>query len=372
MKGPIPVNEPDLTGNERKYLNECIDTGWISSEGPFVSEFETRFAKRAGRLHGIAVCNGSAALDAAVAALDIGPGDEVIMPTFTIISCAAAVSRLGGIPVVVDCDPRTWNMDVDAIESRITSRTKAIMPVHIYGLPVDMDPVIAIAARHNLRVIEDAAEMIGQTYKDKPCGSFGDISTFSFYPNKHVTTGEGGMILTDDDALADRCRALRNLAMKAPRRFVHDEIGWNFRMTNMQAAVGLAQLERLDEFVARKRRMFERYTELLSDIRTLELPVACTSYATNINWVYGVVLSESIDFDADEAIQRLAKKGIGTRPFFWPMHEQPVYRRAGLFANDTHPNAERIARRGFYLPSGLALRDEQIKRVSEVMHEVFA
>lgn len=368
----IPVNEPDLSGNERKYLNECIDTGWISSEGPFIREFETRFAARVGRRHGIAVCNGSAALDAAVAALDIGPGDEVILPTFTIISCAAAVSRLGGIPVVVDCDPQTWNMDVGAIESRITSKTKAIMPVHIYGLPVDMNPLLDIARRHDLRVVEDAAEMIGQTYRDKPCGSFGDISTFSFYPNKHVTTGEGGMIVTDDDALAERCRSLRNLAMKAPRRFVHDEIGWNFRMTNMQAAIGLAQLERLDEFVARKRHVFEYYTRLLSDIPSLQLPVQCTEYATNINWVYGVVIADDAALDADEAMRQLAEKKVGTRPFFWPMHEQPVYRNQGLFGGERHPNAERIARRGFYLPSGLTLKDDQIDRVSAAVHELFA
>jgi perosamine synthetase len=372
MSDLIPVNEPVLDGNERKYLNECIDTGWISSEGPFIREFETRFAERVGRRHGVAVCNGSAALDAAVAALDIGPGDEVILPTFTIISCAAAVSRLGATPVVVDCDPKTWNMDVAAIEGRITERTRAIMPVHIYGLPVDMDPLLDIAAKHELHVIEDAAEMIGQTYRDKPCGSFGVVSTFSFYPNKHVTTGEGGMIVTDDDELAERCRGLRNLAMKAPRRFVHDEIGWNFRMTNMQAAIGVAQLERLDEFVPRKRHIFDRYTDLFSDISSLQLPVRCTDYATNINWVYGLVIADDVAFDAEEAMKRLAERKVATRPFFWPMHEQPVYRRAGLFENERYPNAERIARRGFYLPSGLALTDTQIDRVSEAVHEVFA
>ena len=372
MSDLIPVNEPVLDGNERKYLNECLDTGWISSEGAFIREFETRFAELVGRRHGVAVCNGSAALDAAVAALDIGSGDEVILPTFTIISCAAAVSRLGATPVVVDCDPKTWNMDVAAIEGRITERTRAIMPVHIYGLPVDMDPLLEIAAKHDLHVIEDAAEMIGQTYRGRPCGSFGIVSTFSFYPNKHVTTGEGGMIVTDDDELAERCRGLRNLAMKAPRRFVHDEIGWNFRMTNLQAAIGVAQLERLDEFVPRKRHIFDRYTDLLSDIRSLQLPVRCTDYATNINWVYGLVISDDVAFDAEEAMKRLAERKVATRPFFWPMHEQPVYRRAGLFENERYPHAERIARRGFYLPSGLALTDAQIDRVSEAVHEVFA
>jgi perosamine synthetase len=368
----IPVNEPVLDGNEKKYLNECIDTGWISSEGPFIREFEERFAKRVGRAHGIAVCNGSAALDAAAAALDLQPGDEVIMPTFTIISCASAISRLGAVPVLVDCDPNTWNMDVSRIEERITPRTKAVMAVHIYGLPVDMDPLLDLADRHGLDVIEDAAEMIGQTYRGRPCGSLGRISTFSFYPNKHVTTGEGGMIVTDDEALAERCRSLRNLTMKASRRFIHDELGWNFRMTNMQAAVGLAQLERLDEFVPRKRRLFSRYCDLLKDVGKLQLPVAETHYAANINWVFGVVIRDDVPFDADEAIRLLAGKGIGTRPFFWPMHEQPVYRSMGLFENERHPNAERIARRGFYLPSGLALTDEQVGRVADAVKEVFA
>lgn len=367
----IPVNEPLLDGNEKRYLNECIDTGWISSEGPFIGQFEEKFSKRVGRRHGIAVCNGSAALDAAAAALGLKAGDEVIMPTFTIISCAAAVSRLGAVPVLVDCDRSTWNMDVSRVEERITARTKAIMAVHIYGLPVDMDPLLEIADRHGLDVIEDAAEMIGGTYRGRPCGSLGRISTFSFYPNKHVTTGEGGMIVTDDDALAGRCRSLRNLAMK-PRRFVHDELGWNFRMTNLQAAVGLAQLERLDEFLPRKRRIFERYTELLAGVRSLELPVPSTDYATNVNWVFGVVIRDDVPFDSDEAMRRLAEKGVGTRPFFWPMHEQPVYQAMGMFAGESHPNAERIARRGFYLPSGLALTDEQLLRAANAVKEVFA
>ncbi len=372
MTGFIPVNEPVLDGNERKYLNECIDTGWISSEGPFIRQFETRFAERVGRRHGIAVCNGSAALDAACAAIGIGPGDEVIMPTFTIISCAAAISRLGATPVLIDCDPATWNMEVQAIEGRITAKTKALMAVHIYGLPVDMDPLLSLAKKHNLLVIEDAAEMIGQTYRGRPCGSLGTISTFSFYPNKHVTTGEGGMIVTDDDALADKCRSLRNLAMQAPRRFVHEELGWNFRMTNMQAALGLAQLERLDEFVPRKRHIFDCYTTLLADIPQLQLPVRETAYASNINWVYGVVLRDDVPFDAEEAMRRLGERGIGTRPFFWPMHEQPVYQRMGMFQGEQYPVAERIARRGFYIPSGLALTDAQMETVAAAVHELFA
>ncbi|HYN80915.1 MAG TPA: DegT/DnrJ/EryC1/StrS family aminotransferase [Gemmatimonadaceae bacterium] len=367
----IPVNEPVLDGNEKKYLAQCIDSGWISSEGPFVRDFEIRFAERVGRKHGVAVCNGSAALDAAAAAIRLGAGDEVIMPTFTIISCASAITRLGATPVLVDCDPATWNMDPSAIESRVTPKTKAIMVVHLYGLPVNMDPVLDLAKRHNLRIIEDAAEMIGQTHRGRPCGSFGDLSTFSFYPNKHITTGEGGMIVTDDEALAERCRSLRNLCF-APRRFVHEELGWNFRMTNLQAALGLAQLERLDEFVARKRHSFARYMTLLADVGGIRLPVACTEYADNINWVFGVVLDDEVPFDAMGAMTRLTKLGIGTRPFFWPMHEQPVFRRMGLFADERYPQAERIARRGFYLPSGLALTDDQIVRVAEAVRRILA
>jgi len=368
----IPVNEPLLDGNEKKYLCECIDTGWISSEGPFVKQFEEQFAARVNRNYGIAVSNGSVALDAAVVALDLGEGDEVIMPTFTIISCAAAVVRAGAVPVLVDCDPSAWKMDIDQIEAKITPRTKAIMVVHIYGLPVDMDPVIALAKKHGLKIIEDAAEMHGQTYKGRPCGSFGDISTFSFYPNKHLTTGEGGMIVTDDEGLAERCRSLRNLCFQPKKRFVHEEIGFNFRFTNLQAALGLAQLERLDEFVDRKRSMGETYNELLADVDWIDLPLPANDYAENIYWVYGVVLKDNMPFDADEAIRRLAVRKIGARPFFWPMHEQPVFRNMGLFNGETYPVAERVARRGFYIPSGLALTEGQMAQVVKRLKEIIA
>lgn len=367
----IPVNEPLLDGNEKKYLNECIDSGWISSEGPFVRKFEEKFASRVGRKYGIAVCNGTVALDAAVVALGLAPNDEIILPTFTIISCAAALVRAGLKPVLVDSDPQTWNMDVGGIEEKITSRTKAIMVVHIYGLPVNMDPILKLAEKYGLRIIEDAAEAHGQTYLGRPCGSFGDISTFSFYPNKLVTTGEGGMIVTDDAELAERCRSLRNLCFQK-KRFVHDELGFNFRMTNLQAALGLAQVERLDEFVDRKRKMGRCYSELLKDLRLLKAPLAETIYAENIYWVYGVVLGDDVPFDAEEAMKRLGALGVGTRPFFWPMHEQPVFKKMGLFAGESFPVAERLARRGFYLPSGLALTFEQQAIVARHMKEVFA
>ncbi|GJQ50514.1 putative GDP-perosamine synthase [Candidatus Kuenenia stuttgartiensis] len=376
----IPVNEPLLTGNEKKYLAECIDTGWISSEGPFVRQFEQGIAARVSRRHGIAVSNGSVALEAAVAALGIGEGDEVIIPTFTIISCAAAVVRAGAMPVLIDSDPITWNIDAeklkiklkDEIDRKGNKKIKAIMVVHIYGLPVDMEPILELAEKYRLLIIEDAAEMLGQTYKGQPCGSYGDISTMSFYPNKHVTTGEGGMILTDSDALAEKCRSLRNLCFLAKKRFVHEELGWNFRMTNLQAAVGIAQMEQLDVFVIKKRKMGQKYTELLSDIKSIDLPVQKTDYAENIYWVYGIVLKDEIPFDAEEAMKRLGEKGIGTRPFFWPMHEQPVFKKMGFFKGESHPVAERISRRGFYIPSGLALTDNQINEVSRALHEVLA
>lgn len=366
----IPVNEPLLEGNEKKYLNECIDTGWISSEGPFIHRFEEQFAMTVGRRHAIAVANGSMALDAAMVALDLSPGDEVLMPTFTIISCAAAIVRAGAVPVVIDADPVTWNMDVTLIEARITPRTKAIMVVHIYGLPCDMDPILSLAKTYGLRVVEDAAEMHGQTYRGRPCGSFGDISIFSFYPNKHITTGEGGMIVTDSDALADKCRDLRNLCFIPERRFVHEQLGWNMRMTNLQAALGVAQLERLSVFVDRKRAMGALYTKLLQGMPGMQLPLAATEYARNIYWVYGIVLSDDIGFDAKEAMSRLGAAGVGTRPFFWPMHEQPVFRRMGLFADTRCPVAENIARRGFYIPSGLALTEDQINTVAQAVREV--
>ncbi len=366
----IPVNEPLLNGNEKKYLCECIDTGWISSEGPFVKEFEQKMSESVGRKYGIAVSNGTAALEVAVQALEIGAGDEVIMPAFTIISCAMAVTKRGGIPVLVDSDPVTWNMDVKEIEGKITDKTKAIMVVHIYGLPVDMDPVVALARKYNLKIIEDAAEMHGQTYKGKPCGNFGDVSTFSFYPNKHVTTGEGGMVVTNDEDLAERCRMIRNLCFQRDVRYVHEEISDNYRFTNLQAAVGLAQLERLDEFVERKREMGRFYTEQLQEVKGIRLPLSSTEYANNIYWVYGIVLEDAIRVDNRMCQKMFTEEGIGTRTFFWCIHEQPVYQKVGLFEEECHPKAEYLARRGFYIPSGLALTKKQMVTVVEKVRKV--
>ncbi len=370
MKNFIPVNEPLLVGNEKKYLEECINTGWISSEGPFVKRFEEEFAKRVGRKFGIAVTNGTAAIDVAVEALNIGYGDEVILPTFTIISCIQQIIRSGATPVLVDSDPLNWNMNVSQIEAKITEKTKAIMVVHIYGLPVDMKPVIDLCKQYNLRLIEDAAEMIGQTYRGQECGSFGDISTFSFYSNKHITTGEGGMILTDDEMVAESCREIRNLCFMPDNRFVHERLGWNFRMTNIQAALGVAQLESLDGFIKKKRWIGNMYNELLEELPNVQLPLAETDYSKNIYWVYGLVLEDSLAIDAKDIIKDLLKNSIGSRPFFCPMHQQPVLKQRGLFKDENYKISERLYKKGFYLPSGLALTEDQIISVSHTLKKI--
>ncbi len=360
----IPVNTPLLSGNERQYLLECIETGWISSEGPFINIFEKEFSKYVDRRFGIAVSNGSAALDIAFKALDLGEGDEVIAPTFTIISPIQSIVTAGAIPVLVDSDPLTWDMDVSQIEAKITPKTKAILVVHIYGLPVDMDPIIELCEKHGLYLIEDAAEMHGQTYNGRKCGSFGTISTFSFYPNKHITTGEGGMIVTNDEKLSERCMKLRNLAFEPKgRRFVHEELGWNYRMTNMQAALGLAQLEKIDSHIVKKREIGQAYQEGLKNLQGFQLPLAKTNYAENIYWVFGLV-AETQEL-CEQTVKKLNDQQIGTRPFFWCMHEQPVFQKMGLFNNESFPVAEKIARNGFYLPSGLGLTSEEIATVVE-------
>lgn len=376
----IPVNAPRLGEREAAYLAECVRSGWVSSAGKFIDDFEERWAAYCGRRHGIAVSNGTAALQLAVACLDLEPGDEIIMPTFTIVSCALAVIYNGGVPVLVDCDPRTWCMDVAQVKEKLTPRTKAIMPVHIYGHPVEMDPLLELAEKQGLAVIEDAAEAHGAEYLSarngsgidfRRCGSFGTLSCFSFYANKLITTGEGGMVLTDTPHLAEKARALRNLCFQSTRRFYHEALGFNFRLTNLQAALGLAQVERIDEIVARKRWMGHEYTRRLKDIRDLQLPVE-EPWARSVYWMYGVVLSEEWGMDANGFAQRLRERGVETRPFFLGMHEQPVFQKRGLFLNERYPVAERLARQGLYLPSGLALTDEQLDHVCNAVHEVLA
>ena len=372
MEGFIPVNEPLLDGREREYLDECVTSGWISSEGPMVDRFERGMAALTGRAHAVAVTNGSEALELAAEIAGIGPGDEVIIPAFTIISCAAPIVRRGAAQAGVGAAPGAWCMGAHQLGGLGVTPTPAIMPVHIYGLPVDMDPVMALARDHDLVVIEDAAEAHGLTYKGRQCGSFGDMSTFSFYPNKHVTTGEGGMLLTDDASLAEAARSKRNLCFTAERRFVHEELGYNMRMSNLQAAVGVAQLERLDEHLVRKRAIGARYREILTDVPGLALPAEATAHARNGYWVFGVLLGDEVEADAADVMRLLAERGIGTRPFFYPMHLQPVFRRAGLFEGVSCPVAERLATRGFYLPSGLALTDAQIDRVADALRSVLA
>ncbi len=368
----IPVNEPLLNGNEKKYLNECIDTGWISSEGPFIKKFENAMADYVGRKYAVAVTNGTAALEMAIEALEIGKNDEVIMPSFTIISCAQAIVKTGAKPILVDSEYDTFNMKTSDIEAKITSRTKAIMIVHIYGLPVDINPILELAKKYNLKIIEDAAEMHGQTYNGKMCGNFGDISIFSFYPNKLITTGEGGMVLMNDEVLYERCKSLRNLCFSSDgnKRFIHENLGWNLRMTNIQAALGVAQLERIDEFISKKRWIGDMYQNLLSDITTINLPIKQKDFAENIYWVFSITLKNEYPKSAKEVMKELAARGVATRPFFYPMHAQPIFTKMGLFLNEEYPNASRLYEKGFYIPSGMAITEDQIKEVSKIMHEI--
>jgi perosamine synthetase len=322
-------------------------------------------ASLCNRKHAFAVSNGSAALELAVQAIGIGKGDEVIMPTFTIISCALAVVRASATPIYVDADPLTWNMKVEDIEPLITERTKAIMAVHIYGITVDMDPLLEIAKKYKLKVIEDAAEVIGQTYKRQPCGSFGDVSTLSFYPNKHITTGEGGMVLVNDDELAERCNSLRNLCFGKTDRFVHEELGWNFRMSNLQAAVGVAQLERLPQTLDKKREIGRMYHQHLEGCEPFTLPITQTDYCKNIYWVFGII-SKDESRDAKWCMNKLADNEISTRPFFSPMHRQPCFKHENNGKSDL-PASEFLSRFGLYLPSGLTLSNHEIEKAANAV-----
>lgn len=364
----IPVNEPLLTGREKALLQECVDSGWVSSDGPFVAEFERRFSSYLGAGHGVAVCNGTAALEVALWAAGIGAGDEVILPSFTIVSCLVAVLRVGAVPVLVDVDPDTWGMDVTAVARRITPRTRALMPVHMYGHPVDMDPLMDLAAQHGLVVVEDAAEVHGAEYKGRKCGTLGHVSAWSFYANKIINTGEGGMVVTSDPVIAERARSYRNLCFQPERRFFHEELGYNFRMTNLQAALGVAQVERIEEFVAIKRRLGALYRDALTG-----LPLKCQverPWAKGVYWMYCVELTGESGWSADALRSALAQRGIATRPFFLGLHEQPAAHARGLFVGETYPVSERIARQGLYLPSGLTLTDGQVHEVSGAVRDL--
>lgn len=374
----IPVSTPTLTGNELAYANDCLASGWISSAGQYIERFERDWAQYCGMTHGIAVSNGTAAIQVAVDALRLGPGDEVIMPSFTIISCALAVLRAGAVPVVVDCDSETYCIDVDQVAAAITPRTRAIMPVHMYGHPADMDALLSLAEKHGLAIIEDAAQAHGSEFLSprragggwRRCGGIGTISTFSFYANKLVTTGEGGMVLTNSTDLAERCRSLRNLCFQS-QRFYHEELGYNFRLTNIQAAIGLAQIERIAETLAKKRAIGAHYDSLLASVAILKLP-SVRSWARVNCWMYAVVLRNAAGMDAVQFAGHLKERGVETRPFFMGLHEQPVLRARGLFRGLHLPVTERLYRCGLYLPSGQALTKEQIEFVVNAIKDVLA
>jgi len=365
----IPVSEPLIGERELELVQDCLRRGWISSAGEYVEAFERAWARYCGRDYGIAVSSGTAALQVALGCLELQPGDEVILPDFTMFACAVAVVSWGARPVLVDADPETWCLDVTKVEEKITPRTKAIMAVHIYGHPVDMDPLFDLAYRYNLKIIEDAAEAHGAEYKHRRCGSFGDISCFSFYANKIITTGEGGMVLTDSRAMAERARSLRNLYFGTRERFLHEDIGFNFRLTNLQAAIGLAQLEMMEERLAKKRWLAMTYKERLKDIPGLQLP-AEKPWAKNVYWMYGIVLNPETGFNAHQFGQLLAEQGIETRPFFIGLHRQPALIKRGFVTEETFPVSDYLSSQGLYLPSGLTLTESKLDRVCEAIRKI--
>ncbi len=364
----IPVCEPALDGHELKYVQQAVETNWISSAGSFIREFEARFAQACNTRYGIACANGTVALHLALATLGLEPGDEVILPTFTMIATINAVTYCGATPVLVDNEPQYWQMDVDQVAARITPRTKAIIPVHIYGHPVDMDPLMELAQRHGIQVIEDAAESHGAEYKGRRTGSLGHAASFSFYGNKIITTGEGGMVTTDDRDLARLAWNLRDHAFSTERHFWHKFVGFNYRMTNLQAAVGLAQVEQLETFVAARRRNAAAYTERLRAIPGITTPPQA-EWAKNVYWMYGILVDkEAYGMGRDDLRRALADHGIETRTFFIPMHCQPIYWHD--FKGQRYPVAERLCRDGFYLPSASSLSIEEIEYITDVIREV--
>jgi perosamine synthetase len=366
----IPVNSPLITECDAEAVAEALRCGWVSGDGPMVEEFESSFASSCNRRFGIAVSNGTAAMDLLIHSLDIGPGDEIILPTFTIISCVAQILRCGATPVFVDVEPDTWNMKVSEVASRLSQRTAAVVAVHTYGLPVDIDPLISLCEKAGVPLIEDAAESHGLRYKDRPCGSFGLGSSFSFYANKNITTGEGGMILTDNATVAMGLRSLRNLCFDPVQRFVHSDLGWNMRLSSMQCALGISQLRRLNEIVCRRRAIGLKYQDYLSDLNCISLPATRTSYAENDYWVFGLVLKEGGSIRRRLIQDALGARGIGTRPFFYPLHKQPVLRKFGFDGQPCLPTAEHLGDSGFYIPNGLQLSDSDIDYVASHVIEI--
>ena len=368
----IPVNLPKIFKQEKIYVKKCLDTGWISSEGEYVKKFEKNFSKYNRRTYGIAVSSGTAALDIAVKSLNLKKGDEVIVPAFSIISTALCVTKLGLKPVLVDSNLNTWNMDAEQVIKKITNKTKAIIITHIYGFPVDMKKILKISKKKGIRIVEDAAEMIGQTYFGKRCGSFGDISVFSFYANKHITTGEGGMILTNSDKLYSKCKSLRNLCFGiGSNRFNHDDIGWNYRMTNLQADVGCGQLKNIAWIIKRKREIGKRYISILSKCNKIHIQLSKLKYAQNIFWVFGVLLKKNTKISRDQIVNKLLKHNIQTRNFFLPMHKQRMFQEMKIFPKNTNlKNSEYLSTNGFYLPSGLGILNKEIDFVGKSLLKI--
>jgi perosamine synthetase len=364
----VPIAEPKLGGNELKYVTECVETGWISSQGAYVRRFETEFAARLGVPHALAVSNGTVALHLALAAYGIGPGDEVIVPDLTFAATLNAVIYTGATPVLVDVAPDTWNMDPEAVAAAITPRTKAIMPVHLYGQPADMAPILALARRRGLIVVEDAAEAAGSSWEGTPCGAIGDCGTFSFFSNKLITTGEGGMVVFKDDAIAARARRLRDHGMNPAKRYWHDEVGFNYRLTNLQAAIGCAQLEQMDGFLARKKHIAAFYGARFAGIPEIETPRALPGFE-NSYWVFSIVVDcAALGLTRDAFMARLAAAGVDTRPLFYCMHEMPPYK---VYAgNRAFPVASRLSEGGLSLPSSTAISEAELDYVAAAVERV--
>ena len=366
----IPVSKPEVSKNDIKSINKVLNKSWISSDGPEVKIFEKNFSKFIKRKYSIAVSNGTAALEIAIKALDIKKNDEVIIPDFTIISNALAVIKQHAKPVLVDCDLLSWNMKISEIEKKITKKTKALLITHIYSFSNDMDKILKICRKHKIFLIEDAAEVIGLKYKNKYCGSFGDISTFSFYANKQITTGEGGMISTNNFNLYKKCSSLRNLCFGKKQRFNHSDIGWNYRMTNIQATLGISQLKRINSTVKRKMYIGNYYFKKLSNNKSLYMTPPQINQFKNIYWVVGIVIKNKKVL-ASQIIKKLSKYGIGARPFFWPMHEQDIFKKMKIFKKQNYPNSSYLGRYGFYIPSFLKIKDSEMNYVVSVINKLF-
>ncbi len=364
----IPVSEPLLGGNEEKYVMECVRSSWISSIGKYIPQFEEGFAKFCGCNHGVAVMNGTVSLQLGLAALGLKVGDEVIVPDLTFVATANVVAYFGAKPVFVDAEPNTWNIDPAKIAAAITKKTRAIIPVHMYGHPCDMDPIMEIARKHNLLVIEDAAEAHGAEYKGKKVGSIGDVGCFSFYGNKIITTGEGGMVVTNDSKLADRMRFLKDHAMDPVKKYWHPEIGYNFRMTNIQAAIGVAQLEQIGKFLEIKRRNAKLYSSLLQGVKGLTLQPEMP-WAKSVYWMHSVLVDEKkFGCSRDELAKKLKLKGVDSRPFFYPMHQLPAYKQE--HSDNDFPVAVELSRKGINLPSSVKLSEDDIRYVCGAIKDV--